>query len=276
MKHLIRLGDYSKEDISEIFHIADKIQQGGYKNYLLNKTVVLFFPSGSIRTRVTFEKGIHQLGGQSILFPMDTLNKKEKIEDVIGYLNNWADCIVVRHNNIELIEEIAQYAKIPIINAMTDINHPCEVLSDLYAISKIRSDYLKAEYLFVGAKANIGLAWKEASELFGLSLVQSCPMGYEMEDVKGEYDISKAIIGKDIILTDSLGKDELVNFKGYEITKALLDKANKKALLNPCPPFYRGEGISEDAIASDYFVGYEFKKALLQVQQAIIIFNLMN
>lgn len=276
MKHLIRLTDYTKEDVGEIFHIADKIQQGEYKNYLQGKTVVLFFPSGSIRTRVTFEKGIHQLGGQSILFPMDTLDKKEKIEDVIGYLNNWADCIVVRHNNIELIEEMSRYAKIPIINAMTDINHPCEVLSDLYALSKIRCDYLKAKYLFVGAKANIGLAWKEASELFKFSLVQSCPMGYEMENVKVEYDISKAIIGKDIILTDSLGKDELVDFKGYGVTKDLIDKANENALLNPCPPFYRGEGISEDAIASDYFVGYEFKRTLLQVQQAIIIFNLMN
>lgn len=276
MRHLIRLTDYTKKDAGEIFQIADKIQQGEYKNYLHGKTVVLFFPSGSIRTRVTFEKGIHQLGGQSILFPMDTLDKKEKIEDVIGYLNNWADCIVVRHNNIELIKEMSRHAKIPIINAMTDINHPCEVLSDLYALSKIRSDYLKAKYLFVGAKANIGLAWKEASELFEFSLVQSCPMGYEMENVNVEYDISKAIIGKDIILTDSLGKDELVDFKGYGVTKVLLDKANENALLNPCPPFYRGEGISEDAIASDYFVGYEFKKTLLQVQQAIIIFNLMN
>lgn len=276
MKHLIRLGDYSKENISEIFHIADKIQQGGYKNYLQGKTVVLFFPSGSIRTRVTFEKGIHQLGGQAILFPSEALDKKEKIEDVIGYLNNWADCIVVRHNNIELIEEMARYAKVPIINAMTKINHPCEMFSDLYALSKIRSEYLKLKYLFVGAKGNIGLAWKEVSELLGISLVQSCPMGYEMEDVKVEYDISKAIIDKDVVLTDSLGKDELVDFKDYGVTKALLDKANENALLNPCPPFYRGEGISEDAIASDYFVGYEFKKALLQVQQAIIIFNLMN
>lgn len=276
MKHLIRLSDYSKDDILKIFDIADKIQRGDYKNSLLNKTIVLFFPNGSIRTRVTFEKGIHLLGGQSILFSTDTLGKKEKIEDVIRYLKNWADCIVVRHNNIELMEEMAHYANIPIINAMTNINHPCEVLSDLYALSKIRSDYLKIKYLFIGAKGNIGLAWKEASDLLGLSLVQSCPKCYEMENIEIEYDISKAIMGKDIVLTDSLGQDKLFDFKGYQVSKTLMDKANENALLNPCPPFYRGEEVSEDAIASDYFVGYEFKRNLLEVQQAIIIFNLMN
>lgn len=276
MKHLIRLSDYSKDDIFKIFDIADKIRRGDYKNFLLNKTIVLFFPNGSIRTRVTFEKGIHLLGGQSILFSTDTLGKKEKIEDVIRYLKNWADCIVVRHNNIELMEEMAHYANIPIINAMTNINHPCEVLSDLYALSKIRSDYLKIKYLFIGAKGNIGLAWKEASDLLGLSLVQSCPKCYEMENIEIEYDISKAIMGKDIVLTDSLGQDKLFDFKGYQVSKTLMDKANENALLNPCPPFYRGEEVSEDAIASDYFVGYEFKRNLLEVQQAIIIFNLMN
>ncbi len=77
-------------------------------------------------------------------------------------------------------------------------------------------------------------------------------------------------------MTDSLGKDIIIDFKDYQVSKALMDKANESALLNPCPPFYRGEEVSEDAIASDYFVGYEFKKALLQVQQAIIIFNLMS
>lgn len=276
MKNLIRLRDYSKDDICKIFDITDKILQGDYKNYLLNKTVVLFFPNGSIRTRVTYEKGIHLLGGQSILFPTDTLDKKEKIEDVVGYLNNWADCIVVRHDNIELIEEMALYSNIPIINAMTNINHPCEILSDLYALSKIRSDYLEIKYLFIGAKGNIGLAWKEASDLLGLSLIQSCPKGYEIENISIEYDISKAIIDKDIVLTDSLGIDKLFDFNGYQVSKALMDKANKNALLNPCPPFYRGEEVSADVIESDYFVGYEFKKTLLEVQQSIIIFNMMN
>ena len=148
MKHFIRLTDYTKEELLKIFDIADSLQKGNYQNDLYNKTVVMFFPESSIRTRVTFEKGIYLLGGQTILFPPETLEKKEDIKDVIGYLNNWADAIVVRHRNIDLLEKIAQYSKAPLINAMTDVNHPCEVLSDLYSFSKIRSSYLNVAFLF--------------------------------------------------------------------------------------------------------------------------------
>ena len=114
MKHFIRLTDYTKEELLKIFDIADSLQKGNYQNDLYNKTVVMFFPESSIRTRVTFEKGINLLGGQTILFPPETLEKKEDIKDVIGYLNNWADAIVVRHSNIDLLEKIAQYSKAPV------------------------------------------------------------------------------------------------------------------------------------------------------------------
>ena len=274
MKNLIRLSDYSKDEIFKIFDLSDCIKKGEYKNYLKNKTIILFFPESSIRTRVTFEKGIYMLGGQSILFSSSTLDKKEKTEDVIGYLNNWADCIIVRHNNIELMDEMAKYTKIPIINAMSKINHPCEILTDLYSISKLRKDYLQSRYLFVGARGNIGLAWKEASELLGFSLEQSCPKGYEMDNVKVEHDILKAIINKDIVLTDPLGEEQLEDFKEYQVSKELMSKANENAIFNPCPLFFRGEEVSEDVIDSDYFVGYEFKKSLLEIQQAIIIYNM--
>lgn len=98
MRNLIRLTDYTVNDIYEIFKIADEIQCGKYS--LNGKTIVMFFPNSSIRTRVTFEKGIYLLGGQSILFPTEILNKKEDIKDVIGYLNNWADLMIVRHKDI--------------------------------------------------------------------------------------------------------------------------------------------------------------------------------
>jgi len=100
MKNLIRLTDYTKSDVNEIFKIADELQKGKYTNYLTGKTIIMFFPESSIRTRVTFEKGIYLLGGQTILFSPSTLDKKEEIEDVSGYLNNWADGIVVRYKDI--------------------------------------------------------------------------------------------------------------------------------------------------------------------------------
>ena len=91
---------------------------------------------------MTFEKGIYLLGGQPILFPSDTLDKKEDYRDVIGYLNNWADLVIVRHKDISVLEKISQYSKAPVINAMTDINHPCEMVADMYALSKIRKDFI--------------------------------------------------------------------------------------------------------------------------------------
>ena len=165
MKNLLRLTDMKPSDIYKIFDIADEIKAGKYRDSLRGKSVVLFFPNSSIRTRVTFEKGIYLLGGQPILFPVETLDKKEDLRDVCGYLSNWADIIIVRHKNLELIEKLAMYSQVPVINAMTDINHPCEILSDMYSLSKIRNNFIEDKYLFCGKSGNIGLAWKEASEV---------------------------------------------------------------------------------------------------------------
>lgn len=274
MKNMIKITDYCKEDIFKIFKIADELKQGKYKNILSGKTIVMFFPNTSIRTRVTFEKGIYLLGGQAILFPTEALDKKESLKDVCGYLNNWADMIIVRHKDIRLIKELSAYAKIPVINAMTDINHPCEIIADMYALSKIRKDFINDKYLFCGEKGNIGLAWKEASKVMGFELVQCCPKGYEMEGLVTSNNLLEAIKNKDIICVDSIPKSLLKDFKNFQITKDVMAMANKDAILNPCPPFYRGEEISESVIDSKYFVGYEFKKYLLEVQQAIIVYCL--
>ncbi len=276
MKSLIRLTDYSKLDIQNIFEIADDLQKGNYSDFLKGKTVVMFFPASSIRTRVTFEKGVYLLGGQTILFPPETLDKKEEICDVAGYLNNWADIVVVRHKDIALLDKIRQYSDVPVINGMTDVNHPCEMLSDIYSLSKIRKDYLKDHYLFCGRKCNIGLAWKEAAEVLDLDFTQCCPRGYEMESVTVINNLNQAIDGKDIICTDSLPGDLVNEFSGCRVTKETMQLANEGAVLNPCPPFYRGEEVSADVINSSYFVGYEFKKYLLEIQQAVMIYNLMD
>lgn len=276
MKNLISLNDFSKQDIFEIFQIADDLQQGKYKDSLAGKTVVMFFPNASIRTRVTFEKGVYLLGGQTILFPPETLDKKEKLEDVAEYLNNWADVVVIRHNSIDLLREVAKYSKTPVINAMTDVNHPCEVLADVYSLSKRRPDFIKDKYMFVGRKGNIGLAWQEIAKVLGLDMCQCCPEGYEMPDMETVRDIKDAMKGTDIVCTDSLPSDILKDFETYQITTEFMELANVGALLNPCPPFFRGEEVAAEVIDSDYFVGYDFKKYLLEIQQAIIIFCMLK
>lgn len=214
------------------------------------------------------------LGGQPILFPIETLDKKEDLKDVCGYLNQWADMIIVRHKDMKVLEKISKFASVPVINAMTDINHPCEMLADMYALSKIRNDFTADKFLFCGQKGNIGLAWKEASEVMGFELEQCCGKGYEIEGIVSYDNIKEAIVGKDIVCTDSLPESALKDFKNCQVTTEMMDMANEGAVLNPCPPFYRGEEVSEDVIASKYFVGYEFKKCLLEVQQAVMVYCL--
>jgi ornithine carbamoyltransferase len=276
MKSLVRLRDYSRDDVQRIFHIADELQSGKYKGFLTGKTIVMFFPDSSIRTRVTFEKAVYLLGGQTILFPPSALDKKEKIQDIMEYLNNWTDGVIIRYKDISVIDEITRYADFPVINAMTDINHPCEMLADMYGLSKIREDFTKESYLFVGSVGNIGLAWKEASELMGFSLTQSSPVGYEIPDINHIVDLKSAIIGKDIICTDSLSSDILEDFSQHQVTLEIMENANENAILNPCPPFYRGEEVSKAVIESRYFVGHSFKKYLLEIQQAIIIYSMLS
>lgn len=282
MKDLIRLTDLQPGEIYEIFSLADELSAGAYRDFLKGKSVVLFFPNTSIRTRVTFEKGIYLSGGQSILFPSETLDKKsssarfEDLRDVCGYLNNWADMLIVRHKEIGLLEKLAGYSEVPVINAMTDSNHPCEILADLYSLSKLRDDFADCHYLFCGKAGNIGLAWKEASDVLGFELSQCCGAGYEMEGVKGYHDIKEAVKGKDIICTDSLPADVLGDFKKCQVTEEVMKMANPGAVLNPCPPFYRGEEVLADAMESGYFVGYGFKKNLLVVQQAVMLYCLLH
>lgn len=276
-KSFIHIKDFTRQEIYEIFELADKIADGTYGSKILQgKTIVLFFPEASIRTRVTFEKGIHQLGGDTILFPPTALDKREKTEDVMKYLANWVDAAVVRHRDLTLLERMAECSDIPVINAMTSGNHPCEILADMYSISKIYSDFTQKKFLFVGGKGNIGNSWKAASELMGFEIEQCCPKGYEIENMKVHHSVEEAISGKDVICTDSIPQNAREAFGGYQVTLQHMNLANPGAILNPCPPFYRGEEVSEEVINSKYFVGYEFKKHLLEVQQAIICYLLQK
>ena len=273
MKHLIRLSDLTLEVAREIFRLADEFATGKHRGCLRDRTVALFFPESSIRTRVTYERGIYLMGGQSVLFPPSALDKKEDVGDVVAYLSNWVSSIVVRHKNIALLDKMAQNEKIPVINAMTDVNHPCEMLSDVYALSKKFPDVSKLKILFVGARGNIALAWKEAAALFGFELTQSCPPKYAMEGVRNIPDLMQAAMGKDVICTDSLSADKLPDFRNYQITPEVMRNAK---LLNPCPPFYRGEEVSADVVRDDSFgfVGYDFKSCLLEVQQAVLYYSM--
>ncbi|MBP1968523.1 ornithine carbamoyltransferase [Virgibacillus natechei] len=276
--NLLGINDLSEFQISEIFALGDKLKSHNSGNNLNGKTFILFFPESSIRTRITFEKGIKDLGGECILFPPDTLDKREKLTDVIQYIENWADGVIVRHPDSSKIQELSRYTSIPIINAMTSDNHPCEILSDLYSISKIKEDYRDLVYTFVGGAGNISRSWMNIAKVMNLKFNHVCTSGNELckdnLNYKFHSDLDTVLMSSDVILTDSLSSDLRTNeyINKYQITLERMKSTKRQSILNPCPPFFRNEEISENAISSDYFVGYGFKKNLIYVQQAIILY----
>lgn len=266
MDHLLRLDDWTVADLGDLFEVAREYEQG--RGPRVDGCAVLFFPPSSLRTRVSFERGAALMGLQPITLPPQTLDKPEAMEDVAGYLAQWADIVVARHPSLELLEQLAGANALPVVNAMTDVNHPCEVLSDLYALSAT-GDPLQLRYLFVGADGNISRAWQEAARAFGLDLVQSCPQGLASPGAAWNGELRDAASRADVIITDGPGQHAEA-LAAYRVTAEVLGRAPAGVRLAPCPPFLRGREVSVDAIASACFVGHGFKSALLPVQQAIM------
>lgn len=280
--NLLDINGLSSDDICNIFRSTDEIKMGMHKNLLMGKTFILFFPESSIRTRISFESGIKDMGGECIIFPPEALNKKEQLKDVIKYIENWAHGVIVRHADFLKIKELASNSNIPVINAMTTVNHPCEILSDLYAISKRREQFQNLTYTFVGPGGNICRSWLAAAEVMNLKFNHVCMKGHELRHDSKNYkfytDLDEIIMFSDVVLTDSL-PEEFRNeqyIAKYQITLERMQLAPYGAMLNPCPPFFRAKEVSEEAISSEYFVGYTFKKDLLFVQQAIMMQCLLN
>jgi ornithine carbamoyltransferase len=278
--HFLELCTLSAEQILEIFELTRQLKANQANKIFSGKTFILFFPETSIRTRVTFEKGIRDLGGECILFPPETLDKREDSEDVMKYLDNWADGLIIRHSDFSKLKELSHYGSIPVVNAMTTENHPCEILSDLFSIAELRENYRDLVYTFVGTANNISRSWMEIAKVMNLKFNHVCSSGNELGDNDSNYRFSTkleaTLIGSDVVLTDSLPSQNLNNeyTAKYQITHDRMKIANMGAILNPCPPFFRNEEVSDEVIRSEYFVGYAFKKNLIYVQQAVLTYCL--
>lgn len=270
MRNLIRLDEWTADDVEQVFALADAYRAGSGRE--VSGSAVMFFPPTSLRTRVSFERGASLMGLQPVVFPSESLDKSEALADVASYLASWAEVLVVRHPRIDVIEELATANVLPVINAMTDMNHPCEVLSDLYALRDQR-DPRMLRFVFVGADGNVARGWQEAARVLALDLVQCCPAELVTPGARWVEDLETAVRSADVILTDGPGAHADL-LAPYQITASLLDSAPPGVQFNPCPPFQRGRESSADAIDHRAFVGHRFKATLLPVQQAIMAFCL--
>ena len=271
MHHFLELADWNRDGLVALFGAADRFDRDPIPQQ--DGCAALFFPSESIRTRITFERGLATMGLQPIVFPPETLDKSEAMDDVAGYLSQWCSVAVVRHPSQTLVQELAASDVLPVVNAMTTANHPCEIVSDLYSLARLDLPVFEIRYVFVGAGGNIGLSWAEAAAAFDLDLVQCSPPELGMPGVRHLSDLMAAVRDADVILTDPPGPqaDKLAD---YQITSTVLDAAKPGVLLNPCPPFVRGREIAADVIDAGRWVGHAFKRSLLPVQQAIIAYCL--
>lgn len=288
MNDLVSIRDLNKEYIYYLFDQSDMMKtrylKGEIYKPLEGKTIITSFPPTSIRTRVTFETGIYQLGGQPINLYMK-FDDAELIEDKIGHLNCWMDGLVMRHSSQELVQRIADLAEFPVINGMTKESHPCEILSDLHAIREIRPDLKSLKFVFVGEGANISNTWFEIAAKLDLNITQVCPRGYEINQelygyaksnskgmVQITHDLEEGLMQADIVLTDGWPPelDELKKFKPYQLTIEKLKKTNKGCLVNPCPPINRAHAVTDEVMNSEHFIGYEMKASLLHMQKTIL------
>ncbi|PJI90902.1 ornithine carbamoyltransferase [Luteimicrobium subarcticum] len=270
VRHLLRLTDWSADDVDEVFRLAATFEAGAGPR--VDGCAVLFFPPSSLRTRVSFERGAALMGLQPVTFPPETLDKPEALADVAAYLAAWADVLVVRHHDPAVLAGLAAPDVLPVVNAMTADDHPCEVLSDLYALSRT-ADVRRLRFLFVGGDGNVARAWQGAAQLLGLDLVQCCPADLRTRDlppgVRWTDDLADAVTRADVVLTDAPGEHAAV-LAPSQVTADLLARAPEGVRLAPCPPFVRGREVSSDALASAAFVGHAFKASLLPVQQAVL------
>lgn len=270
-RHLLSLRDWDEADLNGFFDLVERYASGTGPRF--DVAAAMFFPPSSLRTRVSFERGATLMGIQPIVFPPKSLDKTEDPLDVAGYLAQWADLIVARHPDLEVLERLASADVLPVVNAMTTVNHPCEVLSDLYALSR-DADIAQLRYLFVGAVGNIAGAWCEAARAFGLDMRQSCPADLRVSGMPWEENLRSAMLTADVVITDGPGPHAKA-LVPYRVTAELLDTAPYGVRLIPCPPFIRGREISPDAVAHRAFAGYGFKRSLMPVQQAVMARALM-
>ena len=274
-KDLLSLLDLEKDDFENLFaraiRLKERYARGIFDKILAGKTLGLIFDKKSTRTRVAFETAMIQLGGHPIyMSTQDTqISRNEPAKDTARVLSRYVDCLAMRTFDHSLVEEFAQNSTIPVINALTDSFHPCQILSDIMTIIEHKGGYNNIQIAWVGDGNNVVNSWINAASVLGLNLIVACPDNYrvnphiiEAAAVKEKTNIvftnnpKEAVKNADVVYTDvwaSMGdEDELskriIDFKGFQVNKELLSRAKDDVMVMHCLPAHRGEEIAENVL----------------------------
>ncbi len=296
-KDLLTIHNLSVDEFNEIFITAKKLKdllyRGEMHESLKGKTLGMLFDKSSTRTRLSFEAGIHQLGGAGIFMSRRDLQlgRGETVSDTARVMSRYVDGIMIRTFEQDLIEEFALYATIPVINGLTDLLHPCQVLSDLFTIMEKKGGYEGLKIAYVGDGNNMTNSWINAAAMLPFDLTIACPEGYDPDDAILERGIresngriklfrvpSDAVSGADVIYTDvwaSMGqedeqKERLSAFCDYQVDEELVACAKNDAIVMHCLPAHRGEEIAAGVIDGPQSVVFDQAENRLHVQKAIM------
>jgi ornithine carbamoyltransferase len=299
-RDLLSLDDLSREEIGKIFSLSQRLkraQKSGRAHRLLaGKTLALVFEKPSLRTRVSFETGIFQLGGNAVfLGPGEIqLGVRETAADSARNLSRWVDLIVMRTFSQHTLEEMAAHATIPVINGLTDLFHPCQVLADCLTLLEHKGALKGLKVAFLGDGNNMVHTWMQAAQKFSFSFVVACPKGYEPNAeiaraakekggrVSVTHEIETAVRDADVVYTDvwtSMGQEREFEkrrraFQGYQVNQAVVAKANRDAVVMHCLPAHRGEEITDDVLDGPQSVVLDQAENRLHVQKAIMVWAL--
>ncbi|SEJ34360.1 ornithine carbamoyltransferase [Propionispira arboris] len=306
-KDLLSIHDLTTEEVYEILDLAKELkakQKAGIEHHILKgKTLGMIFQKSSTRTRVSFEVGMYQLGGTALFLSGSELQigRGEPIKDTARVLSRYLDGVMIRTFAHADVEEFAKYADIPVINALTDLLHPCQVLTDLLTVQEHKGKNLKGLKLaYIGDGNNMTHSLMYGCAKVGMHFSVAAPPGYEpnaavtknaVEDAKltgGSitvgHDIFAAAKDADILYTDvwaSMGQESERQerkeiFKNYQINKELLQAADKRAIVLHCLPAHRGEEITEDVMEDNAQVIFDEAENRLHVQKAIMALTMCD
>lgn len=299
-RDLLTLRDISRAEIDEIFSLARRLKreqkQGTPHRRLDGKTLALVFEKPSLRTRTSFETGMAQLGGHAVFLGPDEiqLGVRESPSDCARSLSRWVDVIVVRTFSQEVLQEMAASASIPVINGLTDLFHPCQILTDCFTLLEHKRRLEGLKVAFIGDGNNMVHSWMQAAEKFAFSFTLACPKGYEPDAeitraaqknggrVTVTHRVEEAARGADVIYTDvwtSMGQESEAEvrrkaFKNYQVSDALLAHAAKEAVVMHCLPAHRGEEITHEVLEGDHSIVFDQAENRLHVQKAILVWIL--
>ena len=298
-KHFLHISDYSNDELWEILHLAKEVKtkfhnREEYKPFK-DQSLAMIFAKPSARTRISFETGFEWLGGHALfLGPSDIeIGKREAIKDISRLFSRYNDLIMARLFDHTHILELAEYADVPVINGLTDYNHPCQIMADIMTVWEHRGTLDNLKITYMGDGNNIVHSWLQLASAFPMHFVCCCPSGYEPDEKTVEmvensgissYELShepkSAVKNADVVYTDvwaSMGQKEETEerekiFADYQVNEALMESTGKDTFFMHCLPAERDREVTDGVMEADYSIVFDEAENRMHAQNAIMVY----